>query len=149
MVEKKKKEDKSKVTKYWITGIVVILSIILIFSGIFLVFPITSTSDISCSTGKIDTDIQVNWYNEKVTEEIPKVLSCKTDPKTGLSYDCEKESPEYTTRWKTDTLPQSFRLMGIDNMNCRIKTTSTNNILYELFSQQKQDKWIEMLEKYK
>ena len=127
-------KDNNEMKKYWIKYIAVcftvIVSIILVFSGIFLVFPVTTTSDISCSTGDIDLDFQVNVVNEKVTEEIP----CYFNPSN--TSGC---TPMKVTRWNQEPLIQYFRLMGIDNLNCKIKTTSTGNMLYEVFKSEKTD----------
>lgn len=115
--------------------ITTIIALLVIALGIYLFYPYQHSVELECSSGDINLDYKTYWVNEKVKTEIPTAPLCSVDQKIGVYYNCTNPNPIYVDSWNSKALPQYLRIMGIDNMNCKLKVSGTyNNIqVLELF----------------
>ena len=90
------KIEKNNSLLYCLT---IIGSLLIVCIGFFLSYPYQKNISIECSSGEIKADYYINFVNEKVN----------------LTYDGKY--------YKSESLPQYFRLNGINNLNCKMQVS--------------------------
>ena len=118
-----KKENNEFKWKY----ITVIICLLILVFGIYLFYPYHHSAELECTTGNINLDYKTYWVHEKVKVEIPQQpIPCKWNENMSKN-ECEEPVSTYIDSWNSKALPQYLRIMGIDNMNCKLKVSGTYN----------------------